>query len=65
MRYFLQLTRSIDGVVFLGNLDHIQRIYPDSSGSFILWSNNDEPTNIKETYEEIHIRIKNLLGVEK
>lgn len=65
MRYFLQLTQSLGGVVFICNLDHIQRIYPDSSGSFILWSNNDEPTKVRETYEEIHIRIKNLLGVEE
>lgn len=61
---FLQLTRQRDGVLFLSNLDCIQRIIPADNGSNICWSNEDEVTQVTESYNEIHERISKLVGAK-
>lgn len=62
MKVFLELTRLRNKEKFLANLDHIQEINPAALGSNICWSNGQDPsTQVEDEYEELCIRIKNLL----
>ena len=61
MKAFLELTRERDGERVLANLDHIQRVIPAAKGSLVCWSNGDEPTQVRDSYEDIHERIGRLI----
>lgn len=66
MKIFLELTRARNKEKFLANLDHIQEIHAAELGSNICWSNGqDVCTQVEDEYDELCIRIRNLLnGVE-
>lgn len=63
MKIFLELTRERNKEKFLANLDHIQEIHPAAIGCNICWSNgNDVCTQVEDEYDELHARIKYLVG---
>ena len=63
MKIFLELTRERNGEKFLANLDHIQSITPAEKGCHIVWSNLDyDSTQDRDEYDELHSRIKYLMG---